>query len=80
MGIFKHKEQPVYIALAFLFGFVKLAKANIDHAYKIIANLRVKLVGKGNVLHNLIAVLSKIRVKVEETEHIDLRNIIVNAD
>jgi hypothetical protein len=80
VGILECEKQPVKVAFAFPFGFAKSGKAYINHAYDIIANLRVKLVGKRNILDNFVAALSEIRIKTEKTERIDYRNVVIVRD
>jgi len=79
--VLKDEKHPVKVTLALPLGFVKPSKADINQTHKIIiANLWVKIVGKGEVLNNLITVFPKISIKVKKTESIDNRNIIVVRD
>jgi len=45
--------------------------------HKVIANLRVKPVGKREILNDLITILPEISIKIKKTERIDNRNIVV---
>ena len=79
--ILKYEKHPVKVALALPLGFGESGEADINQAHKvIIANLRVKLVGKGEVLNNLIAAFTKICIKIKKTERIDHRNVVVVRD
>jgi len=81
MGILEYEKHPVKVAPAFFLGFAKSCETDINQTHKIVvANLGVKLVGKREILNNLIAAFPKIRIKVKETERIDHRNVVVIGD
>jgi hypothetical protein len=48
--------------------------------YYVVSNLRVKVVGKGNVLHNHVAALPEIRIKIEEADGVNNRDVVVVWD
>jgi hypothetical protein len=80
MGILEYEKHPVKVAPAFLLSLIKFGKTDKSHIYIVIANLRMKHIVERNILDNLIAVFPEIRVKVEETERMDYRNVVVVRD
>jgi hypothetical protein len=71
----KSEKELVLQALAFFYNLFEHGKSHINKAYVSVSYFRISFIGKGKILHYLIVAFPKVKIKVDEAQRINSREV-----
>ena len=75
VSVFKRKNNLIHNRFTFALFLLKSRQNDIDHLQNIVADFRVLIVPQGQILNHLRAAIPKIKLRLQETDRIELGNI-----